>query len=228
MSSTSARGVYNYLKGEILSGGLQPGAHLREAEIAASLGCSRTPVREAIRQLDSEGLIVFEAHRGARVTSWSESEIEEVFRIRILLEGRAASVAANNIGIDELELLTSLAEQMEDEVASSSPTRYERIATLNNSFHSVIHTASREPMLVNVLKGTIQVSMVRNTFSLYQPAELQRSMGHHRELISALSYGDSEWAESVMRSHIRAARWVTKARSICGSSDDGGGGAKSK
>jgi DNA-binding GntR family transcriptional regulator len=212
MPRTSSAIVYNTLKAKIISGELLAGTHLREEELAVSLGCSRTPVREAIRQLEAEGLIEFSPHRGARVTSWTDEDISQIFHMRLLLEGRASRLAAERIEDYHIEKLEVLATEMERICKSSQKDRFTQLTELNNAFHGLIHEASLETMLVSTLRGIVQVAMVKNTFSLYSKEQLQRSMNHHRELIAALEHKDPEWAEAVMHCHIRSARWVIKPR----------------
>ncbi len=213
MPRTSASIVYKTLKDRILSGTLAAGDHIREEELATDLGCSRTPVREAIRQLEAEGLLELSPHKGAYVTSWTDEDIAQIYQMRLLLEGRASKLAASKIKEFHLEKLCVLAEEMERASKGTRPDRFSLITDLNNAFHGIVHEASGETMLISTLKGIIQVSMVRNTFSLYSKEQLSRSMNHHRELITALSHQDPEWAEAVMHCHIRSARWVTKPRS---------------
>ncbi len=214
MDETSTTLAYNFVREGILSGRFQAGAHLRETELATALGSSRTPIREALRLLDAEGLVEITPHRGARVCSWSHDEIRETYALRLLLEGEAARRAAALIKSDALSQLSLFATEMKQALQSGSPDRFATVAELNNRFHRVIHQSSGDSLLSSTLSSIIMASMVKNTFSIYTAVELSRSMNHHQELITALEHRDGDWAEAVMRCHIQAARWVTKPRPL--------------
>src|SRR5690242_8818642 len=93
MPSATTRRAYDAIRADIGSGAVEPGAWLRESALAAALGLSRTPVREALRMLAAEGAVELVHNRGARVVQWSAADIDEVYRLRALLEGHAAALA---------------------------------------------------------------------------------------------------------------------------------------
>lgn len=203
MSQASAR-AYEGLRREILTGVHPAGARLREEQLADTLGLSRTPVREALHRLESDGLVQMTPHRGATVTSWSDEDFNEIFDLRVLLEGHAARQAAAR-GVD-VDGLRSLCAAMEQQLHALDEHAYAEITRLNLEFHRTVHRAAGERLLPDLLSRVIEVPLVRRTFSQYSTAELQRSFTQHRELVEALSLGDGEWAQAVMHSHIRAAR----------------------
>jgi DNA-binding GntR family transcriptional regulator len=223
MEATSTDVAYNFIRSYILDGRFYGGLHLREEELAHSLGSSRTPVREALRLLDAEGLVEITPHRGARVSSWSDEEIRETYALRFLLEGEAARRAAPRISDDSISKMADLCDRMESVVRSEIPDRFSVLADLNNTFHRTVHESSGDALLSSTLSSIVTVSMVRNTFSTYSATELSRSLHHHRELLEALERRDSDWAEAIMRCHIQSARWVTKARVSRGSIDPSDG-----
>src|SRR5581483_3280522 len=106
--------AYEAIRQGIIQGVYAPGAHITAQGLAATTGLSRTPVREAMRRLHSEGLIKFIANRGAFVASWSEREIQQTYDLRALLEGFAAGAAARNATEEQIAELRSLAQQMQD------------------------------------------------------------------------------------------------------------------
>ncbi|MFF5986666.1 GntR family transcriptional regulator [Prauserella flavalba] len=211
MTQTSDR-VYADLHREILTGGRVPGSRLREEEIAETFGVSRTPVREALRRLSADGLIELIPHRGAEVVRWAADDIEELFDLRCLLEGHAARRAAQRGEVD-LERLRELCARMEAHLDDTDPRAADEITRLNMEFHRTIHRAGGRA-LPDLLTRVIEVPVVRRTFDEYSAEELRRSFGQHRELVNALAAGDGDWAEAVMRSHLRAARasWRTHRR----------------
>jgi DNA-binding GntR family transcriptional regulator len=205
--SGAAEKAYEAIRDGIVGGGFPVGRRLREEELAGSIGVSRTPVREALRRLDAEGLVEFSPHRGAQVASWSDQDLDEIFGLRSVLESYGASLAATRIGPEALAELAGLADGME---RASGRGQLDEVAELNNRFHAGVLAASGNQRLVGLLSGVVVVSLVRRTFHRYSPEALARSHAHHRELLAALAAGDPEWAASVMRSHVLAARAVLR------------------
>jgi DNA-binding GntR family transcriptional regulator len=199
-------GTYESIKNRILAGSYEPGEKLSEEELAAAAGVSRTPVREALRRLHAEGLVDWEANRGATVPAWSEKDLEEIFELRALLEGYGAELAAARITPAEIIRLRELSAEMERHAAGHDEDRADRIAVCNAEFHEIILGAGRNRRLSALLGAVVQTPLVNRTFRRYDDAAMVRSMSHHRELIDAFEVGDRAWAGSVMRAHILAAR----------------------
>jgi DNA-binding GntR family transcriptional regulator len=198
-----AEAVYAAIRHQILTGQRSGGEWLREEELASGLSVSRTPVREALRRLAAEGLVQHERNRGVRVASWTDQDLDEIFSLRSVLEPWASALAAGS-GSAPLEELASLADQM-DRAASRRAPDFDEITRLNNAFHRLVLEASGNRRLVTMLTAVVDVPLVWRTFSHYSPEALMRSLAHHHELVDALRAGDPGWAESVMRSHVRAA-----------------------
>lgn len=192
----------------ILEGDIEPGARLGEVELAAQLGVSRTPVREALRALSSQGLVEILPNRGARVARWSVQDLEEIYELRVMLESHAARRAAGRMSTADVDVLTELCEQMEGCAQRGSKHDLLELSELNFRFHRRILDAADSPRLATMLASVVQVPLVMRTFIRYSPEALARSMGHHRELAAAMRAGAPDWAGSVMRSHIIAARTV--------------------
>jgi DNA-binding GntR family transcriptional regulator len=205
---TTADSVHESIKNGILRGEYQSGAFVREEAIAKQLEVSRTPVREAIRRLVSEGWLEAIPNRGSRVVLWTEADVEEVFELRALLEPLLARCAARHVADQQLEELELLATAMEALAARDTPSARDEIAKLNRRFHDIITEAAERPRTEKILHGVAQMPVVRRSFHHYTSTELQRSMSQHRELIRALALRDGEWAAAVMRAHILAARAV--------------------
>lgn len=199
----SAENAYTAIRTQILLGERAGGEWLREGDLATALGVSRTPVREALRRLTAEGLVQHERNRGVRVATWSARDLDEIFSLRSVLEPWASSLAAAN-GSAPLDELTDLAHRMDLAASAASPD-FDEITRLNNRFHRLVLEASGNSRLVGLLMAVVEVPLVWRTFSHYSPAALRRSLAHHHELVDALTAQDPPWAESVMRSHVRAA-----------------------
>lgn len=207
MAATTEQAVTR-LRRSILEGDLAPGARLQEVELAAQLGMSRTPVREALRVLSSQGLVEILPNRGARVAQWSVKDLEEIYELRVMLESYGAHRAASRMSSAQVDVLTTLCEQMEHRARRGGKHDLLEISELNARFHRHIVDAADNPRLATMLASVVQVPLVTRTFTYYSPEALARSMGHHRELTAAIRAGAPEWASSVMRSHIIAAHTV--------------------
>lgn len=201
----AAEAAYGVIRAGILSGEFARGQRLREEELAERVGVSRTPVREALRRLDAEGLIDFTPNRGARVTAWSGRELEDLYEARALLEGYGARLAAARITTEELDELALIAEKMAA-LAEIDPKPADELTTLNGRFHRTIVQASRNSQLDSLVRGLMDVPLIYRTFQRYSPERMRAAQFHHNELVNALRARDGEWAESVMRAHILAAR----------------------
>lgn len=211
--------AYSTIREQILNGELAGGQRLREDELATMIGVSRTPVREALRSLAAEGLLLYERNRGMRVESWTLKDLEEVHGLRMLLEPYATALAAKSGQLDIIQL-ARLADEMDEAVLASRPD-INRITEINNQFHDTIMEGSGNQRLRMLVNSIIQVPTVRRTFAQYTPEDLRRSAAHHRELVESLRSGDAVWAESVMRLHMRLG-WISTQRRFL----DGASGAE--
>ncbi|MPZ70587.1 MAG: FCD domain-containing protein [Actinobacteria bacterium] len=197
--------VYEDLKVRIVNGTYPAGERLRETSLAVELGVSRTPVREALQRLQAAGLVEISPNRGARVTGIAGADVDDIFDLRTLLESYAARRAAEN-GVADLDHFRGQCAAMEACLAASDGLWSDDVAELNQAFHKAIHTAADNTLLPGALSGVVQMSLVRHTFHHYTKNELERSFAQHRELVDAIDARDGPWAESVMRSHLHAAR----------------------
>ncbi len=200
--------AYTAVRDGIVSGKYAPGTRITEQEVAELAGVSRTPVREALRQLNVEGLLEFVPNQGAVVTSWSERELDEIFDLRAVLESFAAAQAARHADAQTVARLRSLAEQQVQASRQRKPGYPARISELNDRFHHEIAEAGGNRLLRNILTTLTQSALVTLTFRNYDTESLVRSAQHHLELVAAIEARDPDWAASVMRSHILAARRV--------------------
>lgn len=202
-----AHQAYEQLRERILTGALLDGERLGEEELSEALGISRTPVREALRQLACEGLVELLPNRGARVPHWDEADVGDIFELRALLESHAARRAAHKIDDAALDVLRSLCDEMERIHHDLNDVQdLARLASLNRELHSGVVEAAQSPRLSALASSLVHVPVVMQTFKNYSPGALDRSLRHHREVVEALAVQDGEWAHSVMRAHVLAAR----------------------
>ncbi|MDN5933842.1 MAG: GntR family transcriptional regulator [Pseudonocardia sp.] len=185
----------------ILRGDFAAGARLGEVELAERLGVSRTPVREALARLASEGLVEIVPNRGARVSSWTVAELEEVFDLRAALEPRLTALAVPNAGPADVDALDDLAHRM---VAAE----LDDLVPLNRAFHGRLVELAAHPTMAGALAGAIHAPIVLRNFHAYDRASLGRSLAHHVEIVAAVRAGDPVWAQAVMTAHIHNARAV--------------------
>ncbi|MER0236880.1 GntR family transcriptional regulator [Fulvimarina sp. MAC8] len=202
----SAERAYSIIRSALLMDEWPAGTRLLENELAQRIGVSRTPIRDALRRLVNEGFLEYAANVGCRVRGWSRDDIDSIFDLRIELETYAARRAASRIDRTEIDRLAELCDAMDSIVQQSlgSPELRDELTPLNDRFHTVIVEAARNDRLTPLLASVTSAPMVLRTFRRYREEEVLRSMGHHRELVAALSSGNVDWAGAVMRSHIHA------------------------
>lgn len=194
--------AYARIRSGITGGEWAPGTPLREEELAALCGVSRTPVREALRRLEAEYLI--RRTEGARsfVADWSHDDIAEMFALRAILEGHAAARAAARITPDAIDRLAALNDDIEAAIPSGDTDRF---LAANRDFHAIVLDAAQSPRLAAMLGALVEQPVVRRTARHYGSAEFRRSHAEHAALVEAFHARDAQWAESTMTGHIRRA-----------------------
>ncbi len=194
------------LRDLILGGELAPGGRLGEVELAETLGMSRTPVREALRRLSTEGLVEVTSNKGARVTAWTDREVEQTFVLRAHLEGLAAAATARLATPEQVEELGALARAMEPVALPLWSCDLNRLTELNAAFHGLLLSVAGSRTLAAALRGLVHASVLSRTQHSFDEAAMRRSVQHHLEIVAAVRARDPEWAESVMHSHLLSAR----------------------
>lgn len=207
--------VLDRLRDLILVGEYRPGERLIEERVAARLGVSRTPVRQALAMLEAEGLVEMTANKGAVVPSFGAKEVWDVYDLRAVLEGHAARRAAGSIRGEEVARLRELAGEMEGispELSSDHEAEVRRLVACNQEFHGTIVRASRNARLEKLVGRTVQVPLVFKAFFWYGPEDRAISNHYHRQIVKALETRDAERAEIIMREHVYEGRdFVIKA-----------------
>jgi DNA-binding GntR family transcriptional regulator len=205
MKIRAADTAYNEIRQGLLTGRWAPGARLRETELASELKMSRIPVREALKRLASEFLLDFKPHLGATVPDWSREDHEEIFVIRINLEGLAAELAAQRATPSEIKELEDLGRAM---IGAGDRREIVRLTELNQRFHRLIGKASGNRRLLRLVDLVTEVPIVFRTFARFDDTAMRRSLMSHLELVEALRARDGVWAKAVMRAHLGAGRKV--------------------
>jgi DNA-binding GntR family transcriptional regulator len=205
---TSTGRVLDLLREEILNDAFAPGARLGEVELASQLGVSRTPIREALRQLAAEGLIELTPNRGARVLSWTLEELESLFELRTTLEPRLTGVAARRATEADITELARLADRMAEVGAPGPDQDLAALIPLNRAFHAKLVELADAPAFAAALAGAVRAPLTQRNFRAYDEDSMRRSLAHHREIVAAIRARDPEWARAVMTAHLRNARAV--------------------
>ncbi len=201
--------IFEQLENDILSGKYNQGDCLNEMKLSEEMGVSRTPIREAFRQLELEGLVVYTPNRGVVVRGFSNEDIRDIYQIRLMIEGMTARRAAENINS---ELLKELEETLELEKFYTEKGDAEQIAALDSRFHEAIYQASGSRLLIKTLKAFHHyVKHVRN-LSLSNPERAKKTFAEHKAIYEALLGGDRELAEILTEQHIRnATEFIVKS-----------------
>ncbi len=194
------------LRDLILGGDLAPGERLGEVELAETLGMSRTPVREALRRLSGQGLVEVTSNKGARVTAWTDREVEQTFLLRAHLEGLAAAATARLATPEQVERLDALAHEMVPVALPREGCDLARLTELNAAFHGLLLEVAGSSTLSAALGGLVHASVLSRTQHSFDEPAMRRSVQHHLEIVAAVRARDPEWAQSVMHSHLLSAR----------------------
>ena len=200
--------VYNAIRDMISSGEFQGGQPLREQWLAERVGVSRTPVRDALKRLATEGIVELRPNKGAQLVLLGPEEVNDVFDVRSLLEPYLAGRAATRVDEHQLQIMQQLLVAMEG-IVSEGGVQLDELASLNSEFHGLIIDAAKVRPAADALAIAMRPPLVRRTFHRYSSQQLLRSQQHHREILAALRARNSVWAESAMRSHIEAARSIS-------------------
>lgn len=191
--------VFQTLRQAILKGELQPGERLMEIKLAERLGVSRTPIREAIRKLELEGLVVMIPRKGAAVANITEKDTKDVLEVRRTLEMFAVEVACDRITPEQLVQLKEAAKGFE---ASKGSMDLIRIAETDMKFHEIIYEATHNERLVQMLNN-LRENMYRYRIEyLKDPNYYDSLVREHQEILDAVETGEKERARICMRDHI--------------------------
>jgi DNA-binding GntR family transcriptional regulator len=213
--------AYHDIRDAILSGTLRPGQRVKERDVAEQMGISTTPVKEALRRLEQEGLVVSQPRRGAVVSTLAQIPVEEIEEIRGYLEAMAARLAATRMTDAELARLVVIVDEMTRLTLDmrEPQTRLEDVAV----FHKLVREGSRNDFLVRFVETLTPFERVHRPEYL-DPAEATRILHEHQAILEALLARDGGRAERLMAEHFAIARQHWQARGD-GSAPDAGRGS---
>ena len=187
--------VRDLLEEAILGGELKPGERLRAEALAQRFGTSRTPIREALLQLEGQGLVEVEPNRGAVVRTFDRDDVLDLYEIRALLEPAAAARAARRISTHDVERLDALCvdASVEEQIVA------------NEAFHRIIVEAAGSPRLEVAMRAASGIPRTFRSVFWHDDRQRAESMMCHRRLVSAFRARDAGLAEATMRMHILGA-----------------------
>ena len=191
--------VYRIIKSGIINGSLKPGSKLLEVKIAKQMGISRTPIREALRELAAKGFVKTIPNQGIIVSSDSAEDIREVMQIRGVLEGLAARLAAILINEEEISKLENLLKEMDKFTRENNPLAFSEI---DAEFHNVIVNICGNKRLIQMRKNITEQAHRYRIKSLNISGRLKYSIEEHREIVEALKKKDPKKADKFSQNHI--------------------------
>jgi DNA-binding GntR family transcriptional regulator len=207
--------AYRFIRSAIQGGHLEPGERLREIELAKQIGLSRTPIREALSRLETEGLVAHDATRGVVVAELDYSMVTELYYMREVLEGTAARLVAQHASDVEISILDDLCQQYEAALGDEAA-----LTASNRRFHDTLYRCSHNRYLLNmvtVLHDALSLLGGSGT-TLGNAERAAETLREHREVVAAIRARDADAAERALRSHIRAAQKVRMQKLIASAS----------
>ncbi|WP_270284192.1 GntR family transcriptional regulator [[Clostridium] scindens] len=191
--------VFNTLRQAILRGELKPGERLMEIQLANKLGVSRTPIREAIRKLELEGLVLMIPRKGAEVAEITEKSLRDVLEVRRALEELAVQLACEKITKEEMRELERVAKEFQQVVNSSDITE---IAEVDVCFHDIIYTATDNQKLIQLLNNLREQMYRYRVEYLKRDGVFPQLIAEHEAIIRHIENNEKEKATEVMCRHI--------------------------
>lgn len=188
--------ILETIRDAILKGSMKPGERVSEPELAERFGISRTPIREAFRQLESEGYLKVIPRKGAVVASLSERDIEEFYAIKIILEGFAAKMAAEKLSMKDIEKLESINQRLAQIAKDGDVKNFFRV---HNEFHEVFIKAAGNERLYEMINQLVMKFKRLRLASLSVPGRMEISVEEHRNMIQAFKDNDGDKADSLVR-----------------------------
>jgi DNA-binding GntR family transcriptional regulator len=201
-SSSLSRRVFSQIQNDILNGVYEPGESLIETRLSEEMGVSRTPVREALRQLELEGLVQSVPNKGVRVKGVSAKDIEDIYTIRMYVEGLAARWAAEKITTEEME---ELREAVDLEEFYTRRSDYGHLMKLDTRFHDIIFKASKSKPLMHTLSTFHHYVQKARKVSLSDPGRAMEVLTEHRAIMQAIIDRDADTAERLTIEHVKNA-----------------------
>lgn len=210
ISRTAASAAAAKIREAIVEGRIPPGQRLKEETLAAELGISRTPIREALLVLQSEGLVEYTPNRGSSVRTYNADDLAEMHELRTLLEGRAARQAATRITKAEVDLLRASCRRFAKHLEDGN---VRGLVEENNVLHDSIVRIAGSERLAGMLRSVVSLPLQYRSYALYSKEQAASSARWHEQLVDALAAGDAERAGEAMTRHLEEGRATLLAQS---------------
>lgn len=194
--------VFENIRSAIIEGTLKPGERLMEIQLAEQLGVSRTPVREAIRKLELEGLVIMLPRKGAYVTNISKKDLIDRLEVRLGLEGMAAYYAASRISDEELKHLEKISEELKEYVCQKD---VENMLIKDEEFHNSIFDAAGNIKLISIMQNIWETVYRFRLKYMSDYSSAVNIVEEHKRIIEALKKGKANLAERLAKEHIEKA-----------------------
>ena len=191
------------LRQQIFAGELAPGSFVDEAALCEQLAVSRTPLREALKVLVAEGLLRHEPRRGCFVAQITERDVDQIFPVIALLEGRAAHEATERAAAADIAALEVLHQRLREHAEAGRISEYYEA---NYAIHEAFITLADNPWLAQVIGDLRKILRLARHQTLHVPGRLQQSLAEHLQVFAALKSGDAAAAEQAMCHHLLAQR----------------------
>lgn len=191
--------VAERLRQRIFAHELTPGDWIDEQKLAEQYGISRTPLREALKVLAAEGLVDLKPRRGCYVTEISRQDIDDIFPLMAMLEGRCAFIAVQLAKPADIRALKAIHEKLE---SAAKDSRIDAFFEANQEFHRRIQELTNNRWLLSVIQDLRKVLKLSRLHSLSLEGRLQQSLEEHRVIMAAFEAGDAEQAEKSMHDHL--------------------------
>lgn len=193
--------VFDHLREIIISGYFRPGESLSERGIAEMLGVSRTPVREAFRRLENEGIVIYESKKGVTIPSFTKKQLKDLYNVREHMEGLAARLLSEKE--DKKRILGEMRANVQEAKMATKENDVKEQALINGYFHKLMAEGTENPYLINIYKTLrSNIGLIRSTSLSYQD-RLITNLEEHLQICDAIENGDPDIAEQVARSHVR-------------------------
>ena len=196
-SKSSGEAAYDALLASIRDGRFAPGDRLREEEVGEQLGLSRTPVREALRRLETDGIVEHRPRIGAVIRELSQREVVELYEMRVVLERTAAELAAKHGTAAEFDTLTALNEDLARERKTPA-----RAAAINQTFHRALYTAARNRFLLEAARALNNSLLLLGPTTYTEDTRVDVVVQQHQDIIDALLNGNAEAAGGAAEAHL--------------------------
>lgn len=200
--------VADRVRDMIFDGSLPPGVRIDELDLCAKLGTSRTPLREALKVLANDGLVRLAPGRGAFVTELAPQEVDSLFPVLAMLEGRCAAEAVRRQTATDVRKLSGIHHKMEEHVAAGDVDAYHQAT---DQLHRMLHTIAANPWLLRATTDLRRFLRLARGTSQRSDGRLLNSLAEHRTLMKTIARGDAESAEQIMHHHLLAQQKAWRA-----------------